>query len=181
MPGARRRPRADLRAHRILAELLAEVLIAVSCSKNFDLHGDRTGCVMVVGSSGRALRHDETALQNAVRTLYSMPPRLGAVVATVLEDERLWAAWLGELDGMRHRISANRADLVARLRALGHGEQATSLVRHKGMFSMLPFTPDQMRRLRGQFGIYGTTSRRIHRGCLRAPDPIPDARHRRRP
>ncbi|MET8330162.1 aminotransferase class I/II-fold pyridoxal phosphate-dependent enzyme [Streptomyces sp. NPDC005181] len=71
-------------------------------------------------------------------------------------------AWLGELDGMRHRITANRADLVAHLRALGHEEQATSLVRQKGMFSMLPLMPDQMRRLRGQFGIYGTNSGRIN-------------------
>ncbi|MER5847546.1 hypothetical protein ABT126_10890 [Streptomyces sp. NPDC002012] len=29
------------------------------------------------------------------------------------------------------------------------------------MFSMLPLTPDQMRRLRGQFGLYGTASGRI--------------------
>jgi aspartate aminotransferase len=63
---------------------------------------------------------------------------------------------------MLHRLTANRADLVAHLRALGHEEQATSLVRQTGMFSMLPLTPDQMRRLRGQFGIYGTTSGRIN-------------------
>ncbi|MEU6880535.1 amino acid aminotransferase [Streptomyces sp. NPDC046712] len=154
---------ADLWATRMLAERLPEVLIAVSCSKNFGLYSDRTGCAIVVGSSAKALRHVETALQNAARTLYSMPPEHGAaVVATVLEDERLRAAWLAELDGMRHRITANRADLVAHLRALGSEEQATSLARQKGMFSMLPLTPDQMHRLRRQYGIYGTTSGRIN-------------------
>ncbi|MET9379110.1 aromatic amino acid transaminase [Streptomyces sp. NPDC002992] len=154
---------ADLRATRMLAERLPEVLIAVSCSKNFGLYSDRTGCAMVVGSSAKALRHVETALQNAARTLYSMPPEHGAaVVATVLEDERLRATWLAELDGMRHRITANREDLVAHLRAFGREEQATSLARQKGMFSMLSLTPEQMHRLREQYGIYGTTSGRIN-------------------
>ncbi|MEU6621049.1 aromatic amino acid transaminase [Streptomyces litmocidini] len=154
---------ADLRPTRMLAERLPEVLIAVSCSKNFGLYSDRTGCAVVVGSSARALRHAETALQNAARTLYSMPPDHGAaVVATVLEDERLKAAWLAELDAMRHRITANRTDLVAHLGALGHEEEARALGRQKGMFSMLPLTPGGMLRMRRRSGIYGTTTGRIN-------------------
>ncbi|MFF0559373.1 aromatic amino acid transaminase [Streptomyces sp. NPDC004266] len=154
---------ADLRPTRMLAERLPEVLIAVSCSKNFGLYSDRTGCAVVVGSSARALRHVETALQNAARTLYSMPPDHGAaVVATVLEDERLKAAWLAELDAMRHRITANRTDLVAHLGALGHEEAARALGRQKGMFSMLPLTPEGMLRMRRRSGIYGTTAGRVN-------------------
>ncbi|MFI8766731.1 aromatic amino acid transaminase [Streptomyces sp. NPDC053792] len=153
----------DLRPTRMLAERLPEVLIAVSCSKNFGLYSDRTGCAIVLGSSARALRHVETALQNAARTLYSMPPDHGAaVVATVLEDERLRAAWLAELDVMRHRITANREDLVAHLGALGHEERARALARQKGMFSMLPLTPEGMCRMRHRSGIYGTTAGRIN-------------------
>ncbi|MFD4319084.1 aromatic amino acid transaminase [Streptomyces sp. NPDC058548] len=154
---------ADLRPTRMLADRLPEVLIAVSCSKNFGLYSDRTGCAIVLGSSRQTLRHVETALQNAARTLYSMPPDHGAaVVATVLEDERLRAEWRAELDVMRHRITANRADLVAHLRALGQEEQARCLARQKGMFSMLPLTSDGMRRMRRQSGIYGTASGRIN-------------------
>ncbi|MEV0374949.1 aromatic amino acid transaminase [Streptomyces sp. NPDC050636] len=154
---------ADLRATRMLADRLPEVLIAVSCSKNFGLYSDRTGCAIVLGSSRQTLRHVETALQNAARTLYSMPPEHGAaVVTTVLEDERLRAAWRAELDVMRDRIAANRADLVVHLSALGCGEQAASLARQKGMFSMLPLTPDQMRRMRSEFAVYGTASGRIN-------------------
>ncbi|WP_435059798.1 aromatic amino acid transaminase [Streptomyces sp. bgisy060] len=154
---------ADLRPTRMLAERLPEVLIAVSCSKNFGLYSDRTGCAVVLGPSARALRHVETALQNAARTLYSMPPDHGAaVVATVLEDERLRTAWRAELDVMRHRITSNRADLVAHLGALGHEEQARTLARQKGMFSMLPLTPEAMLRMRRRSGIYGTTAGRIN-------------------
>ncbi|MEV7442783.1 aromatic amino acid transaminase [Streptomyces sp. NPDC091204] len=154
---------ADLLATRMLAERVPEMLVAVSCSKNFGLYSDRVGCAIVLGSSARAVRHAETALQNAARTLYSMPPEHGAaVVTTILEDQALRAAWRGELDVMRSRIMANRADLTAHLSALGCAEQARSLARQKGMFSMLPLTAPQMLRLRRQYAVYGTTSGRIN-------------------
>ncbi|MGW5847287.1 amino acid aminotransferase [Streptomyces sp. NPDC055254] len=154
---------ADLRATRMLAERVPEMLVAVSCSKNFGLYSDRTGCALVLGASARAVRHAETALQNAARTLYSMPPEHGAaVVATVLGDEGLRAAWRAELDVMRGRIAANRTDLSARLTALGLDAPARTLARQKGMFSMLPLDPAQMLRLRREFAIYGTTSGRVN-------------------
>ncbi|MET9609486.1 aromatic amino acid transaminase [Streptomyces sp. NPDC006512] len=154
---------ADLAATRLLASRLPEVLVAVSCSKNFGLYSDRTGCAIVVGASATAVRHAETALQNAARTLYSMPPEHGAAVVTaILEDERLRRSWEAELDVMRGRIAANRAELTARLDALGCEVQARALARQKGMFSMLPLTSPQMLLLRRQFAIYGTTSGRIN-------------------
>ncbi|MFD3540581.1 aromatic amino acid transaminase [Streptomyces sp. NPDC058662] len=154
---------ADLRATRMLAERVPEMLVAVSCSKNFGLYSDRTGCAIVLGASARAVRHAETALQNAARTLYSMPPEHGAaVVATVLGDEGLRAAWRAELDVMRGRIAANRTHLTARLTALGLDAPARALARQKGMFSMLPLDAAQMLRLREEFAIYGTTSGRVN-------------------
>ncbi|WP_017601329.1 amino acid aminotransferase [Nocardiopsis lucentensis] len=164
---------ADLRATRMLSERLPEVLIAASCSKNFGLYSDRTGCAIVLGSSRRALGHVETALQNAARTLYSMPPEHGAaVVTTILEGERLRAVWRAELDAMREHITANRAELAARLRALGHAGQAAALARQKGMFSMLSLTPEQMGEMRRRSGIYGTNSGRVNVAGLPA-DRIP--------
>ncbi|MGW0752968.1 amino acid aminotransferase [Streptomyces sp. NPDC002587] len=154
---------ADLLPTRILAARVPEMLIAVSCSKNFGLYSDRTGCAIVLGRSGKALRHVETALQNAARTLYSMPPEHGAaVVTTILEDAGLRAAWQAELEAMRLRIVANRTDLTTHLSALGCGVQARALARQKGMFSMLPLTAAQMLRLRRDFAVYGTTAGRIN-------------------
>lgn len=154
---------ADLAPTRLLAARVPEMLVAVSCSKNFGLYSDRTGGAIVLGSSARAVRHAETTLQNAARTLYSMPPEHGAaVVATILEDERLSALWRAELDVMRGRIAANRTDLITHLSALGCEPQARELARQQGMFSMLPLTADQMLRLRREFAIYGTTSGRIN-------------------
>ncbi|MFE9255322.1 aromatic amino acid transaminase [Streptomyces sp. NPDC006879] len=153
----------DLFATRLLARRVPEVLIAVSCSKNFGLYADRTGCALVVGASRPALRHAETALQNAARTLYSMPPEHGAaIVTTVLEDAELSALWREELDLMRARITANRTELTSQLRALGWEGEAQALSQQKGMFSMLPLTATQMLQLRNQFAIYGTTAGRIN-------------------
>uniref|UniRef100_A0AAU2JZS2 Aromatic amino acid transaminase n=1 Tax=Streptomyces sp. NBC_00049 TaxID=2903617 RepID=A0AAU2JZS2_9ACTN len=154
---------ADLLATRMLAARVPEMLIAVSCSKNFGLYSDRTGCAIVIGASAPAVRHAETALQNAARTLYSMPPEHGAAVVTaILEDDGLRAAWRAELDVMRIRIMDNRAALTAHLSDLGHAAQARSLAGQKGMFSMLSLTAEQMLRLRREFAIYGTTSGRIN-------------------
>ncbi|MCQ6552070.1 aromatic amino acid transaminase [Streptomyces sp. C10-9-1] len=154
---------ADLRATRMLADRLPELLIAVSCSKNFGLYSDRTGCAIVLGPDARALRHVETALQNAARTLYSMPPEHGAAVVTcILGDERLRADWRAELDAMRGRIAANRTELVGNLRSLGREDLAETLARQKGMFSMLPLEPGHMRELRQRHGVYGTAGGRIN-------------------
>ncbi|WP_149180469.1 aromatic amino acid transaminase [Streptomyces sp. TRM49041] len=154
---------ADLWATRMLAERLPEVLVAVSCSKNFGLYADRTGCAMVLGGTGSPLAHVETALQNAARTLYSMPPEHGAaIVATILEDEALRGAWRAELDLMRARITANRTALVARLESLGCGAWAEPLSHQKGMFAGLPLSPGQMRALRRDHAVYGTTAGRIN-------------------
>ncbi|MFE2875912.1 aromatic amino acid transaminase [Streptomyces roseus] len=154
---------ADLAATRLLAERVPEMLLAISCSKNFGLYSDRTGCAVVLGASRQSLRHVETALQNAARTLYSMPPEHGAAVVTaILEDDGLRDLWRAELDGMRARIEDNRRVLTAELTALGWAAQADVLGRQKGMFSMLPLTARQMLRLRSRFAIYGTTAGRIN-------------------
>ncbi|MFI6003589.1 aromatic amino acid transaminase [Streptomyces sp. NPDC051366] len=154
---------SDLAATRLLAERVPEMLVAISCSKNFGLYSDRTGCAVVLGASRQSLRHVETALQNAARTLYSMPPEHGAAVVTaILEDDGLRALWRAELDGMRARIEDNRKGLTSELTALGWDAQADVLARQKGMFSMLPLTPRQMLRLRSGFAIYGTTAGRIN-------------------
>ncbi|KJY43844.1 aspartate aminotransferase [Streptomyces sp. NRRL S-444] len=157
-------PFVDLAYHGLGDGLeLSLIHIAISCSKNFGLYSDRTGCAVVLGTSHQSLRHVETALQNAARTLYSMPPEHGAAVVTaILEDEGLRALWRAELDGMRTRIEDNRKGLTSELTALGWDAQADVLARQKGMFSMLPLTPRQMLRLRSGFAIYGTTAGRIN-------------------
>ncbi|MET9699963.1 aromatic amino acid transaminase [Streptomyces sp. NPDC006529] len=154
---------ADLAPTRMLAARVPEMLIAVSCSKNFGLYSDRVGGAIVLGASALAARHAETALQNAARTQYSMPPEHGAAVVTaILEDDGLRASWRAELELMRTRIAGHRAALAAGLSALGRAGEARTLARQKGMFSMLPLAATQMLRLRTEFAIYGTAAGRVN-------------------
>jgi len=154
---------ADLRPTRALASQVEEMLIAVSCSKNFGLYSDRTGCAIVLGASSQAVREVESTLQSLARPLYSMPPEHGAaIVTTILDDSRLRTTWAAELDAMRNRIAANRSDLVAHLYAQDCERTAEVIAQQKGMFSMLPLGPDRMLELRRRFAVYGTSSGRIN-------------------
>ncbi len=90
---------------RLLAERLPEVLVAVSCSKNFGLYRERVGATLVIG---RTPAHANVAmghLQTTARRMYSMPPDHGAaIVAGVWADAELRADWQREVAEMRARV-----------------------------------------------------------------------------
>ncbi|MBP9930047.1 MAG: aromatic amino acid transaminase, partial [Rhodoferax sp.] len=70
---------------RCMAAQLPELLVAVSCSKNFGLYRDRVGCAMVVSKNAANLATAFDRLLGAIRGNYSMPPDHGAaVVACIL-------------------------------------------------------------------------------------------------
>jgi aromatic-amino-acid transaminase len=137
-------------------------LVATSFSKSFSLYGERVGALSVVGAD-----KDETArilsqLKIMARTNYSNPPIHGAaVVAAVLANPEWRALWEQELGGMRTRIKAMRQRLADGLKAAGVGQDATFITRQIGMFSYSGLTQEQMQRLRGEFGVYGTDAGRL--------------------
>ncbi|MCP1168017.1 hypothetical protein NHG85_05675, partial [Limimaricola sp. ASW11-118] len=58
----------------------------------------------------------------------------------------------------------------------GAGPGFAALERQKGMFSLLPFGPEEMRRLREDHAIYGTETGRINVAGLTAAQVGPLAR-----
>jgi len=105
----------DAAGVRLLALQLPELLVAFSCSKNFGLYSERTGCTLVVAETAKkaALAGEHMAL--VARPLYSMPPDHGsAIVRTILEDERLAASWRSELETMRLSIVSKRRSFPLR-------------------------------------------------------------------
>ena len=153
---------ADVAGLRLLARQLPEMLIASSCSKNFGLYRDRTGALTVIGSSRAAVDIAHSQVCNVVRALWSMPPDHGAaVVAAILGSETLMPQWQLELAQMRDRINALRVQLVDGLAAAGAGDFGF-IARERGMFSFLGLTPEQVARLRSEFGIYMVNSSRIN-------------------
>jgi aromatic-amino-acid transaminase len=95
------------------------------------------------------------------RANWSQPPDHGAAaVRVVLEDEKLTAQWLDELDSMRERMRQVRAKLAAAGQT--GGVDLTPVGGQNGLFSIIPFTPEQVAAMRADHGIYFAGSGRIN-------------------
>jgi aspartate aminotransferase len=154
---------ADAFGARCLAQRLPEMLVAVSCSKNFGLYRERTGGIIVVSSTRERTATAMSQLQRIARGMYSMPPDHGAeLVARVWESPVLRASWQGELEEMRRRIEALRAALVAELRARRPDIDYGFIARQRGMFSLLPLSAAQIAALRATHHVYLSVDGRIN-------------------
>ena len=139
-----------------------DFLVSTSFSKSFSLYGERVGALSVVCASKEEAAKVLSQLKIMIRTNYSNPPTHGgAVVALVLEDDKLRAQWEQELGGMRTRIKAMRQKLVVGLKAAGVKQDMSFITTQIGMFSYSGLSKDQMVRLRNEFGVYGTDSGRM--------------------
>ncbi len=159
---------ADAYGLRLLADKCPELVLAASCSKNFGLYRERTGLVAAIAKTPEhaALANGQIGL--FMRRMISMPPDHGAaLVAKVLGDPDLKAEWLTELETMRLRMIGLRASLSKALRVQGAEQMADAISAQKGMFSLLPVTPDQAEKLRSEHSVYLLNSGRINIGGAR--------------
>jgi aspartate aminotransferase len=154
---------------RLFAAELPEVLVAVSCSKNFGLYRERVGVLHVVTDAAAA---GVAALSHEVRvarSIYSMPPDHGAaIVNEILGDAALRAGWASELALMRERINGLRKQLVAQLRAQLPSRDFGFIAQQQGMFSLLGLSVEEVRRIRTERHVYMTDDSRINIAGLRA-------------
>jgi len=153
-------------------------LVASSFSKNFSLYGERCGALNVVCDDPQEADNVLGQLKAAVRRNYSSPPTHGSrIVSMVLESRELQTEWTDELGTMRARIKAMREGLYAALHAKRPDRHFDYLLDQKGMFSFTGLTPDQVLRLRVEFGIYLIGSGRICIAALtrKAIVPVADA------
>ncbi len=152
----------DVAGLRLLAQVLPEVLVASSCSKNFGLYRERTGGLTAISATPAQANVVQSQVCSIVRSLWSMPPDHGAaVVAMILGSESLRPQWQQELAGMRDRIQRVRTQLVAGLASAEAGDFGFISQQH-GMFSFLGLAPGQVARLRKDFSVYMVESSRIN-------------------
>lgn len=138
-----------------------EALICYSCDKNFGLYRDRVGALYAMVSDPADLAKVMSNGHGLARANWSQPPDHGAAaVRVVLEDEALTAQWLAELDEMRERMRKVRATLEAAGKV--GGVDLTPVGSQNGLFSIIPFTPDQVKAMRADHGIYFAASGRIN-------------------
>jgi len=145
----------DVAGLRALALRVPELLLAVSCSKNFGLYRERTGALAVVSANAVATAAVATHQARLARRMYSMPPDHGAAVAArVLGDVALRQAWEQEVASMVARMKALRALFASRLAARVPGQDFGWLTRQRGMFSLLGLTAAGIARLRDEYHVY---------------------------
>jgi aromatic-amino-acid transaminase len=145
---------ADAAGARMLVAAVDEALIAYSCDKNFGLYRERTGALFIKAAAAETARSN---LHVLARYIWSMPPDHGGAAARIiLETPALNADWRAELDTVRERLNGVRQALAAahpRLAPLGG---------QRGMFSLLPLTPDQVSAIRRDHAVYMAGSGRIN-------------------
>ena len=153
----------DAFAVRHLAEIVPEMIVSTSCSKNFGLYRDRVGTLAILATDGKSRDVVLSQANSFVRTMYSIPPDHGAaVVRIILNDDELRAQWVDELGGMRERLSGMGALLHDALKEKAPEHDFSHLVQSNGMFCFLGVTAEQVDKLKRDFGVYMVGSSRIN-------------------
>jgi aspartate aminotransferase len=154
---------------RLFCAELPEVAVAVSCSKNFGLYRERTGCLHVISESPTAGDAILTHLVRIARSIYSMPPDHGAaIVHEILGDPTRREQWIEEVGAMRKRITGLRHELVKHLARSCPQRDFGFIAAQRGMFSFLGVDTPQVRALREQHHVYMTDDSRINIAGLSA-------------
>ncbi|MBF9036780.1 aminotransferase class I/II-fold pyridoxal phosphate-dependent enzyme [Rhodobacterales bacterium HKCCE2091] len=146
---------ADAAPTRAVVSACPEAIVAASCSKNFGVYKERAGIVMAVDRDASRRAVTQGNLNALNRLTYSFAPDHGArLVSTVLSDEALRADWQAELEDVREGMLGLRQALADALRQETNSDRFDFLARHRGMFSMLGLSPDEVKSLREDHGIY---------------------------
>jgi len=153
----------DAAGMQLVASMVSECVIALSCSKNFAVYRDRVGAAVVVAASAEDAKLAMGQMGSIARRSYSMPPNHGAaVVKGVLQDEKLRADWIEELESMRLNMLGLRTSLANELRRLSNSDRFDFLAKHRGMFSRVGLTPAQVDWIREERAIYMVGDSRIN-------------------
>ncbi|WP_425073874.1 aromatic amino acid transaminase [Sagittula sp. S175] len=163
----------DAEGTRMVAAQLPEVLIAASCSKNFGVYRERTGLLLAVAHDEARRKVNQGMLNYLNRQNYSFPPDHGArLVTMVLQDPELRADWEAEVKEIREGVLALRQQLAAELKRLTNSDRFDFLAEHRGMFSRLGATPEQVEKMRVDSGIYMVGDSRMNMAGLNK-DTVP--------
>ena len=152
----------DAFAVRALADAGLSFFVANSFSKSMSLYGERAGALSVVCTSAQEAQRVLGQLKATVRRNYSSPALHAAgIVARVLSQPDLRSSWEADVRLMRDRIAAMRKAVHAVLTQKKPGRKFQYLLTQRGMFSYTGLSPQQVDRLREDFGVYLVRSGRM--------------------
>ena len=138
-----------------------EAFIAYSCDKNFGVYRDRVGAFYAMASAADDLDRIFSNANALARAAWSMPPdHGGAAVRLILRDSKLTDQWLDELTQMRDRMRQVRKVLADA--GMAGTVDLSPIGEQNGLFSVVPLSGDQVRRMREDHAIYMAGSGRIN-------------------
>ena len=153
----------DASGVRKLVNSVPETIIAASCSKNFGIYRERTGLLIVVSHDKDARDLNQSTLAFLNRQNFSFPPDHGArLVTMVLSDEELKRSWMEELEAVRTSMLSLRTQLATELEKLSGSNRFGFLADHRGMFSRLGASPEQVNQLRENHAVYMVGDSRLN-------------------
>ena len=153
----------DASGVRKLVNSVPETIIAASCSKNFGIYRERTGLLIVVSHDKGARDLNQSTLAFLNRQNFSFPPDHGArLVTMVLSDEELKRSWMEELETVRTSMLSLRTQLATELEKLSGSNRFGFLADHRGMFSRLGASPEQVNDLRENHAVYMVGDSRLN-------------------
>jgi aromatic-amino-acid transaminase len=140
---------------RLLAQKCPEMLISASCSKNFGIYRERCGLVLTVSKDAENTALAQGMLSSLNRLNFSFPPDHGArLVTMVLSDPDLRSDWEAELEEVRTGMLKLRKQLADALRDETGSDRYGFIAEHRGMFSRLGLSEEQVIKLREEHAIY---------------------------
>lgn len=153
----------DGAATQYLAKNLPQMIIAASCSKNFGIYRERAGLVIAIAPDAKLSKITQGNLAHLNRQNFSFPPDHGArLVSMILTDATLRNSWETELEAMRLNMLKSREGLASALREMSGSDRFGFLAEHRGMFSRIGATPEQVKRLRDEHAIYMVGDSRLN-------------------
>ncbi len=159
----------DAAATRIIASKVPEMLLAASCSKNFGIYRERTGILMAISADASQTANTQGTLSYLNRQNYSFPPDHGArIVSTILSDAELTADWKSELEEVRLGMLSLRTQLANELRLRTNSDRFDFIATHRGMFSRIGASPEEVQSMRDTHAIYMVGDSRMNIAGLNA-------------
>ena len=148
---------------RLLAKKCEELILAASCSKNFGIYRERTGILFTISENEKIKNISSNTLAFLNRQNFSFPPDHGGKLVTlILKNEELKSSWIKELNEMRLNMLDIRKSLAEELRKKSQSNRFDFLETHRGMFSLLGATKDQVLSMREKHAIYMIEDSRVN-------------------
>ena len=152
---------------RLLAKECEELVIAASCSKNFGIYRERTGILFTIGNNKALKELSQNTLAFLNRQNFSFPPDHGGkLVSLILNDKKLKLNWMTELEAMRLNMLKIRHTLVKQLEIRSNSNRFSFIGKHRGMFSLIGATKEQVIEMREKHAVYMIEDSRINIASL---------------